>query len=61
MTLEEMLSALDAEESPTCDACFLECNPYAGNRQYPCSSELREWAREHKDSPGWLTDGQVKP
>lgn len=57
-TLDELLERLDADGGPTCDACFLECSPWGGQRQYPCSDELREWAREHRDSPGWQSDGE---
>lgn len=52
-------------EPPYCDACFLEC-ARRGSRQgyYPCSPELREWAREHRedegDARGYVREFKVK-
>lgn len=42
---------------PSCDCCFLGCdaNPRLAARRespYPCSAEMREWARRHRDDPG---------
>ena len=47
-----------------CTACFLEC--HKGDRKnssngYPCSKELRLWARAHKNDPeGFVFEGCVE-
>ena len=46
------LRELDEGEREVCDACFLACVAWHGGRRYPCSDELRNWAREHRDEPG---------
>lgn len=38
-----------------CDGCFMECPRYSKTYRsggYPCSPELREWSRRHRDDPG---------
>lgn len=34
-----------------CDACFMECERRSNG--FPCSSELREWARKHREDTGF--------
>ena len=42
--------------SKKCDACFLECEPrdkaVSKRGEYPCSLELRMWARAHRNDKG---------
>lgn len=57
MTVEEAVAALDGPgRREACDACFLECAARRGTSKYPCSGELREWAREHRGDPGLVEE-----
>lgn len=64
-----MARQVDHEGRPVCDACFLSCvatrscNSGKFCWHFPCSSDLREWARRHRDSPGFVAESicDVRP
>lgn len=34
-----------------CDCCFMECE--RSRNRFPCTDDMRKWAREHRDSTGF--------
>lgn len=61
VTLDELLERLDApDEREVCDACFLECRARNSTSKFPCSEELRKWAREHRDVPGAIEEWEAR-